>query len=262
MFKKSKKVLVYFLIVAVPFICLFLPQHIFVNFKADVIKNSAWPLELVLLPFREVKKIVFYHKTYNDYQSLKKQIDPLIQRAWQSEEIFKENMRLRALLDFKHRSSFSFVSARVIMRDPANWSAVIIIDKGTKQGLRQGMPVVTPLGVVGKVAEVGDKIAKVTLLTDPRFSVAASVERTRDQGVVSGTLKGTCRLQYLSVTADVQVGDVVMTSKISSFFPEGLLIGRIIDVQENFASPTLDCLIKPAVVFSQLEEVLVVTTRE
>jgi len=261
-FKKSKKALVYFLIVAIPFICLFLPQQFFVNLKTDIIKTGSWPIQIVLFPFREIKKIIFYHKTYNDFQDLKQQVDPLLRQAWQQQEVFKENVRLRALLDLKHRSSFSLVAAHVIMRDPANWSAAVIIDKGTKQGVRQGMPVITPSGVVGKIAEVGDQLAKITLLTDPRFSVAASVERTRDQGVVSGTLKGTCRLQYLPVTADVQVGDIVVTSKISSFFPEGLLIGRIINVQESFASPTLDCLMKPAVVFSQLEEVFVVTHRQ
>jgi len=259
--KKSKKALVYFLIATTAFICLFLPQQLFSNLKTDVLQASSWPIQVALFPFREIRKILFYHKTYNEYQVFKKQMEPLVQQAWQQEEVLKENARLRALLDFKRQSSFSLIAAHVLMRDPANWSAAIIIDKGKKQGVRQGMPVVTSSGVVGKISEVGDQLAKVTMLTDSRFSVAASLERTRDQGVVSGTLRGTCRLQYLPVTSDVQVGDIVVTSKISSFFPEGLLIGRIIDVQENLASPTLDCLIKPAVVFSQLEEVFVVIDR-
>lgn len=261
MLKKSKKALIYFLIATTAFICLFLPQQLFSNLKTDILQTSSWPIQVALFPFREIRKILFYHKTYNEYQVFKKQVEPLVQQAWQQEEVLKENARLRALLDFKRQSSFSLTAAHVLMRDPANWSAAIIIDKGKKQGVRQGMPVVTSSGVVGKVSEVGDQLAKVTLLTDSRFSVAASLERTRDQGVVSGTLRGTCRLQYLPVTSDVQVGDIVVTSKISSFFPEGLLIGRIIDVQENLASPTLDCLIKPAVVFSQLEEVFVVIDR-
>jgi rod shape-determining protein MreC len=166
------------------------------------------------------------------------------------------------LLDLKKRSVFPSIVANIIVRDPTNWAAVVLIDKGSKHGIRQGMPVVTPLGIVGKVAEVGERISKVTLLTDPRFSVAAVIGRTREQGLVSGTLRGLCRIQYLPVSADVKAGDSIVTSKISSFFPPGLTVGQVVKVEESFTSPTLECLVRPAVVLSQIEEVLVVLSHD
>jgi len=261
-FKKSKKFLVYVLIVILPFVFLFLNQNLFVNFKTRIVSSSARPLQVALFPFREIKKILFYHKTYADYEQLKKDIDPLKQRLLNLEQVSKENARLTELLDFKRAATFSCIAANVIMRDPTNWAAAIIIDKGSRHGIKQGMRVITPVGVVGKIAEVGERISKVTLLTDPRFSAAAVIERTREQGLISGTLRGSCRMQYLPVTADVEVGDSIVTSKLSSFFPEGLLIGRIISVQENFTSPTFECLVKPAVPLSRIEEVLVVMSRQ
>lgn len=262
MFKVSKKILVYALIAILPFVLLFFNQNLFVRFKAEVVAPSSWPVEVVLFPFREMKKILFYHQTYANYERLKKEVDPLKQRLLNQDQMAKENDRLAALLDFKRTVSFVSVAARVVMRDPTNWAAVFIIDKGFKSGIRQGMPVVTPLGVVGKIVEVGERLSKVTLLTDPRFSVAAVIERTREQGLVSGTLRGSCRMQYLPVTADVEQGDNIVTSKLSSFFPEGLLVGRIVSVQESFTSPTLECLVKPAVPLSRIEEVLVILSRE
>jgi len=261
-FRKPKKTLIYLLVVILPFIFLFFNQNLFVNFKTEIVSSSVWPIQVVLFPFREIKKIILYHKTYADYEQLKKEVDPLKQQLLNYEQIVKENIRLTELLDFKRASTFTAIAANVMMRDPTNWAAAIIIDKGRKSGIKQGMPVITPSGVVGKIAEVGERISKVTLLTDPRFSAAVVVERTREQGLVSGTLRGSCRMQYLPVTADVEVGDSIITSKLSSFFPEGLLIGRIVSVQESFTSPTFECLVKPAVPLSRIEEVLVILSRQ
>lgn len=262
LFKKWKKPSIYFSFLLVPFLFLFIAQTLFVSFKTGVVSSNAWAIQILLFPFQEIKKIVFYHKTYNDYEKLRKETDPLKQHVLLQEEAIRENERLRALLDLKQRSSFPSIAASVIMRDPTSWAAVVIIDKGSRHGVRQGMPVVTPRGVVGKIAEVGERISKVTLLTDPRFSVAATIERTREQGLVSGTLRGICRMQYLPVGADVKVGDTILTSKISSFFPPGLMIGMVVNVEESLSSPTLDCLVKPAAALSEIEEVMVVLSHE
>lgn len=262
MFKKWKKPLVYLLFLLVPFAFLFLNQDLFINFKTGIVTSNSWSVQVLLFPFQEAKKIIFYHKTYNDYEKLRSEVDPLKQHLLLQEEALKENARFRELLDFKKKSLFPSIAANVIMRDPTNWAAAIIVDKGYKHGVRQGMPVVTPLGVVGKIAEVGERISKVTLLTDPRFGVAAAIERTREQGLVSGTLRGICRMQYLPVSADVKIGDTIITSKISSFFPPGLMIGKVINVEESFTSPTLECLVKPAVALSQIEEVIIVLSHE
>ena len=250
------------MVAAFPFVLLFFNQNLFVPLKTGIVDLSSGPIQLALIPFREIKKVIFYHKTYDDLEKLKKEIDPLKQRLLEQEQMVKENARLAEILGLKKAARSPVLVSKVVMRDPTNWAAAVIIDKGWDHGIRQGMPVITPVGVIGKIAEVGNKLSKVTLLTDPRFSVAAVVERTREQALVSGTLQGSCRVQYLPVTADVVPGDQVITSGLSTFFPEGLLVGRILRVQESFTSPTLECLLKPAVPLSRIEEVIVVLSHE
>ena len=222
------------------------------------VEKGTLPLEIVLFPFREIKKIFQYHSTYNKYQTLKKESDGFKKRLIEQEEALQENDRLRELLGLKKSLIFSSVVANVIGRDPSNWTSIVFIDKGKKDGLKQGMPVVNALGVIGKVSEVGQSASKVMLLNDPSFSVAGLIQRTRDQGLVVGTLKGLCRMRYLLPDAEIKNTDKVITSKLSSSFPEGLLIGYVIRVDDSLSTPTKECLIKPAVNFSQLEEVLVI----
>ena len=148
--------------------------------------------------------------------------------------------------------------AIVIGRDPSSWNASLIIDKGHVEGIEVGQPVVSPLGVVGRIFEVGHNTSKVILLSDPTFAVAAVVERSRENGLLTGTLQGVLRLQYLTDNADVKVGDSLVTSRLSSAFPEGILIGQITDVQASVNSHTVECLVDPAVDLSELEEVIVI----
>ena len=190
--------------------------------------------------------------------ALKKEVDSLKSRLIGQEEVFLENNRYKKLLGFKTELVFSSVVANVIGRDPSNWNAAFIIDKGEIQGLKQGMPVVSALGVIGKVAEVSKKTSKVILLIDPNFSVAAVIERSREGGLVSGTLQGMCRMRYLSSSANIEIGDKVVTSKLSSSFPEGLLIGEVVAIEESQNSPAIECLVEPAVGLSQIEEVIVI----
>ena len=111
----------------------------------------------------------------------------------------------------------------------------------------------------GKIAEAGEQYSKVILLTDPQFSVAAVVQRPREIGLVSGSLQGEiCRMRFISADAQVSVGDKVITSKLSTSFPEGLLIGEILQIVDDPQKPAIECIIKPSVALSQLEEVLVI----
>ena len=215
-----------------------------------------------MFPINEAKKIIFYHRIYDEYVKARQETDTLKRRLVAMDELIKEDNRLTQLLSFKRKALFSTIAANVIVRDPSSWNASLVIDKGTAQGLEVGMPVVNNLGVVGKIAEVSRTKSKVILLTDPSFSVAALVQRSREVGLVSGTLRGVCRLRYLADSADVKVGDLVITSKFSSSFPEGLLVGEVIEVFPSDQFPQPECLIKPAVSFSQMEEVLVVKAIE
>lgn len=258
MSKNHKKFLAYLIVLIIPFIFLFLRPKIFTPLKFQIVQGTSLPVRILLFPFREIRKMLTYHRTYEDYRRLKQEVAILTNRITGQEELLRENERLRDILDLKKGVVFSSVTANVIGRDPSNWNAVIIVDKGEADGISTDMPVVNTYGVVGKVAEAGPKTSKILLLSDPGFSVAALNQRTREGGVVTGTLQGVCRLRYLPPDSKVEVGDLVVTSKLSSSFPEGLLLGRVIKLEASQSSPTIECLVQPAVALSQLEEVLII----
>lgn len=258
MSRNQTKTVISLVALFVLFLLISFKSEIFAPIKFSVARSASFPVRVVSFPLREIKKILFYHWTFDEYLRLRREIDTLTQRLMVQEEVLRENSRLEKLLSFKRNLVYSTVAANVIGRDPSNWNATVLIDKGKEHGLEVGMPVVVAQGVVGKVAEVSENISKVILLSDPSFSIAAQVLRSRESGLASGTLLGMCRMRYLSSRADIRVGDTIITSKMSTSFPEGLLIGEVISVQTHEHNPIIDCIISPAVSLSQLEEVLII----
>ncbi len=210
-----------------------------------------------MFPFLEIKKMFYYHATFEQNRKLVKEVGMLRARLTSMDEVNLENARLEKLLKFKEKS-FAGVAANVIARDLSNWNSAILIDKGKRSGIAVGMPVVDASGIVGKVVEVVANRSKIILVSDPSFSVPAMIKRSREVGLVSGTLTGQCRMRYLSMDADVQVGDEVISSKLSSSFPQGLVLGTVIAVENPTGSSFPTCLIKPAAPLSRIEEVIVI----
>ena len=256
MFHKQFKPAVYLAVLALPFlIVLFHPKSLNAVALLDV---GASPAGFFRSFAQEFRKFIFYRETYDAYVLSKKQNDVLKANAVALRETLAQEQREQDISRFRRGQSYLSVTASVIGRDPSNWNASLVLDKGSLNGVKVGMPVVTPLGVVGRIAETGRNTSKAILMADPNFAVAGLVVRSRESGLVTGTLQGLCRLQYLTDNADVKVGDQVVTSRLSSGFPEGILVGRIVDVQAGLSSHSVECLVEPAVSLSQLEEVIIV----
>ena len=251
------KKFIYLFVFLIPFYFFFIRAQSFNPLKAQFVQILKGPIRIISVPLKEIKKILYYHYIFDEYKKIKAERDILKSRLIGMDELLLENNRLRDLLHLKKSLVYSSVSANVIGRSPSRWSSSIIIDQGKEEGIKQGMPVVNELGVVGKIAEVYDKSSKVILLIDPQFSVGALIRSTRESGSVSGALGDFCRMKYLNEDARINLGDDVITSKISSDFPAGLLIGHIMSVEET-KNGLLECRIKPAVSLSILEEVLVI----
>jgi rod shape-determining protein MreC len=223
------------------------------------------PLEIAKLPLglfnlvkREFRGLIFYHYNMVANERSTKNLEIMKQRVNNANEIYLENMRLKSLLDFKKQSEYKLVAARVIGRSPDNWSSMVIIDKGKDCSIKRGMVAITPLGLVGRVIEVTGSTAKIMLINDPNFSVSSIVQRSRQEGLVSGTLGGVLMMKYLPNEADIEVSDVVLTSGLTEMYPKGLPIGSVIEVGEEFSGLTLYALIKPAANLGNCEEVLVI----
>lgn len=256
MWRKTFKKAAYASILVVPFLILFFHPK---NFKAGGLLDPVLrPVGLLQAPAFELKKLFFYRETYDEYVRLKRQNELLKVRLLAIRENEQDQERYQRIEDFRSNQNYTSIVANVIGRDPSNWNASLIIDKGHNEGVEVGQPVVSPLGVVGRIFEVGHNTSKVILLSDPTFAVAAVVQRSRENGLLTGTLQGDLRLQYLTDNADVKVGDTIVTSRLSTAFPEGILIGQITDVQASVNDHTVECLVDPAVDLSELEEVIVI----
>ena len=163
------------------------------------------------------------------------------------------------------RSVFKLIAAEVVTRDSSTWWRTVTINRGKQEGIETDMPVVTDEGLIGKTTTVSDSISVVLLVSDENCKVAASVEGSREQGIVSGErvtagLNPLLNLNFLSKQADLKPGQKVYTSGVGGVFPSGLLIG----VVKSFRVRELDGQgqLAPAVDLSHLEDVFVVTGRK
>lgn len=165
---------------------------------------------------------------------------------------------LERLLALRDRSTLTTAAAEIIAAGATPDFRTVTINKGSGDGLRTDMAVIAPAGVVGRVVVPSARAAKVQLLIDRNAAAGVIVERSRAQGVVMGGGDERLRMEYVSEVADIMVGDVVMTSGIDGIFPKGFLIGHVETVEKN--GPAYKrIVVKPAVDFRALEEVLVVT---
>lgn len=255
MFNLKKKSLINFIAftLLLLFICSLIP-----SVRHPVLGILRNPLSLLTLISREIRGVVFYHRNFVENERLVKQADLLKQKLNTLQEISLENERLKDLLHFKQGSSFKVIPAQVIGRSADNWSSVIITNKGSFSGIKPGMAVMTYLGLAGRVIETQASTSKVMLVNDPDFGVSALVQRSRHEGLVSGTLGNFLIMRYLTKDSDIKAADTIVTSGLSPKFPKGLNIGTVVDVGDEFSGLGRYCLIKPSVNLSGIEEVLII----
>jgi rod shape-determining protein MreC len=166
--------------------------------------------------------------------------------------------RLQRLLLFKERVSAAMIPAEVIAYSPSAWFRTIVINKGLRDGVRQGMPVVTWEGVVGKVMRISPGSSIILLSIDRNFSVDVLVQRTRTRGIVEGDGGSRCQLQYVPRTGDIQIGDRIITSGLGGVFPKGLSMGKVVSVEKKDYGLFQTVEVRPSADFLRLEEVMVI----
>ncbi len=174
------------------------------------------------------------------------------------EEIRLANKRLQILLQFQESIHQKVIPAKVIGESPKGEFKTILVNKGERHGVKKGMAVIAPSGVVGKILQVANHSSHVLLLIDYNCSVDAVIQRSRVRCIVKGLRGHLSHLKYLRRTDDVQVKDVVVTSGFAEVFPKGLILGEVIKVKRRGYGIDQEAELLPAVDFSTLEEVLVV----
>ncbi len=173
------------------------------------------------------------------------------------QEVLLANERLKLLLLLKQTLSYPTVAASVIGEDGAPWFKTLIIDRGSAEGFREGMPVVAAEGVLGQVVKVAANSSRVLLITDHASAISALVQRSRARGVIRGGGGGRLTLEFAMREDDVKVGDQIVTSGIGGIFPKGLPIGEVTMVKKGEYGIFQTVEVRPAVMISRLEEVMV-----
>jgi len=191
-------------------------------------------------------------KLQNDYDLLKSRLE-------QFKETQLENQRLHLLLNFKKQHEFlkRGIAAHVIGRQASSLSHVLIIDCGTNQNLNINNPVFTLNGIIGRIIACGPQSAKVLILIDRNSACDVIIQRNRIRGILQGTGTNLCRLAYLQRTADVQIGDILITSGLDGIFPKGMIVGTVIETAEDRNGLSLQIQVQPKFDSETIEEVYI-----
>ncbi len=171
-------------------------------------------------------------------------------------EVRLANERLRRLLDFKETLAFTALPAQVVSVDASSWFRTVALDKGSADGLREGLPVVAAEGAVGRILRVAPHQSRVLLITDASSAVAALTQESRARGTCRGRGDG-MTLEFALSREEIAVGDRVVTSGTGGVFPKGLVLGTVTAVSPSDFGMFRAVDITPAVNLSRLEEVLV-----
>ena len=194
-------------------------------------------------------------KSRENFQ-LKQEITELKTRLLDYDERLNEVNRLRQLVGFTESIQDKFVAAKVFTGQRALPFKTIRISRGSMDGIKAGMPVVAAQGVVGKVIRAGFKFSDVQLLVDYDSNIDVLVQRNRIRGVLGGYANENCRLN-LQRSAEVRIGDTLVTSGIVGSFPKGLPVGKVIRISFETDNVSQVITVEPWVDHSRLEEVIV-----
>jgi len=231
---------------------------------------------VVLTPIQEGANFVFdgiedIFTSDEDYKRLEKENKELKEKlAKQEEELAKaqlaleENRQLKEYFGIKEEhTDCTFENATVTGRQSNTYNTVLTVNKGSYHGIKPGMPVIDNLGVIGCISEVGLTWSKVTLLTEPDFSIGVSVEKNSETGICSGSFaaskNGLCILTHLPDETEVSVGDRIVTSDSSTLFPKGLTVGKVEAIDYDTVSREKICYIKPSADLKNADSVMIIT---
>jgi rod shape-determining protein MreC len=168
---------------------------------------------------------------------------------------------LSALVDFARANpEYSYKAASVIGRDPSPFLSYVIINVGSNEGVLPGMPVVTEKGLVGRVDAVISEAARIQLVTDAASAVNVRIQKSNTEAMLIGSSTGDLSLDMIPQEANIQVGDVVLTSGLGGNYPANILVGQVISVRKLQSELFQQAAIQPNVDFSELQYVLVITT--
>ena len=216
-----------------------------VDATAPVLDVMSRPIEAGRTAAQSVESYIIVHA---ENERLREENARLLRWMQMAQQLEVENATLRAQLDFIPEAEPRAITARVVADTGGAFFHSLLINAGAQHFVRRGQAVVSQGGLVGRVVEVGDRSARVLLLTDLNSRIPAIVESTGDRVIVTGDNTPWPMLTYLASNSPVSAGDRVLTSGHGGVFPPGLLIGVVAEASEARVT------VQPAVPLSQISE--------
>jgi rod shape-determining protein MreC len=193
-----------------------------------------------------------------DNKKLRDEIAQLRTEQQRYHEAFLENRRLKKLLSLKDQEPRYVTAAAIIAKSTDQWSSIVTIDKGSSDGVRKNMTAITHRGLVGKISNVTDSYSYLLLLTDINFSSAARLQKSRVEGILSGTGFKKCKLKYIPYEEHVENGDTVITSGLDTLFPKGIPIGYISKIDKKGTGLFQEVEVIPFEDTTKTEEIVII----
>ncbi len=176
-------------------------------------------------------------------------------------QVYKqENENLKAMLDLSSTYGTTGIAAQVIGGSQDSWTDTVVIDCGSEAGVALDMPVTDGSCLVGQVCAVSATSATVRLVNDPSFAASVAVGESGATGIVSVSADSTVRVEYVSTSAQVSVGDTVVTSGLSDVYPKGLVVGTVASVSSEASSMYYDIVVTPLYSVANASQVYVITS--
>jgi rod shape-determining protein MreC len=225
--------------------------------------SAITPLEKAVVNTQQFLRHAWFNYVYlrgvrRENRTLRAQLEQMKIEQVRLKEDADMARRIQTLLAFKEQYIDSTVAAQVIGTSGSDQSRVLYIDKGSQDGIRPDMAVITPNGIVGKIVQVFPGSAQVLPINDQLSGVGVALKNTRLQGILRGAPNGTTTVQYVMADERVVPGEEIITSGGDRIFPKGLPVGKVVDVSPG-KDLFLNIRVLPSARLDRLEEVLVVT---
>ncbi|MDD3718729.1 MAG: rod shape-determining protein MreC [Actinomycetota bacterium] len=237
--------------------------HRLQRFSLDIVSPLQKGMSKVLSP---VKDGIGYLTDLGDAKSerdrLKEEVESLQDVVDELEEMKLENKTLTKMIAVKEsRPDLEYLVVDVIGANPDVWEQTIQIGAGYSNGLQEYMAVLSEDGsLIGRITLCTSEVSLVQLITDERSSVGAMLQNNAEMGVVKGEGRGGVRLELLNQDAEVETGDVVVTSGLGGTCPAGIPVGTITEISERRADLSVGIVISPRASLTRLDRVMVVTS--
>lgn len=230
------------------------------------IQKVAYNMNRGLKDFVDI--ILNFSSVRAENKELTKENEELKNKLTENSDLEEENERLKSLLDLKNQNeNYNYIATNIISYAGNGVMDGYVVDKGTNDGIKKNMVVISGAGLVGQVSSVGNNWAIVQTIINENINVSVMVESTREntgilQGYTTNSNEYLLKVSNLPMDSTVQEGDQIITSGLGMLYPKEIRVGEVVSVEEDKVKVMKTAVVKPSVDFNKLEELFIIAPKD